>query len=494
MGPGVICFSRTCINVPGKRCLRDMRKAWCRGFHGSRIVPVRTFCKVFAPSNASASKVFSAQHFKPPTSNRGFAAGCSEPLRFFPPGAKADRGAVEKFVRLVKGALGTGVAVELDAIGSVSVRHAFRAVCCYGSTVQVRLFWEDRISVDDRKVGGSKGHAAEGGLRWDKQKLRLIAQKEDSEQKMHDLKGGFFIERSTDLAKFVEKLVTDLDRIGCFKAHCFQDAPGALGTLALGIATAPEHGTGQPLRCEVASMRREGEARMRVVVNVFDDLHGRGAGTDFRAFPPGRGAQPDEISRFERAVADRLGRGQPVAMECRGADAVWRAMSALARQQGSVAEFRVAWAGARAGGRVLRLRALRGEPWREFSATEFQRTRLLRVTSTTAPLPLARAAGSEVKNRGAVALHAFADDAAGVSSVLKALAMVPAVHGGLRIACVPSLGRAKLPPRPGRPSGGSSVEVLRLYVRLCTRSPAPRLTNPRATAVTIGAHLDADSA
>lgn len=456
---------------------------------------MRTLCKVFAPSSASASVLLSALHFKPPTSNRGFVAECSEPLRFFPPGAKADRGAVEKFVRLVKGALGTGVAVELDAIGNVSVRHAFRAVCCYGSTVQVRLRWEDRIVVD-RKVGGSKGsHVAEGGLRWDKQKLCLLAlRKEDSEQK-HDLTGGFFVERATNLAQLVERLVQDLDRIGRFKAHCFQDAPGALGTLALGIATAPELGTGQPFRCEVASMRREGEARMRVVVDVFDDLHGRGAGTDFRAFPPGRGAQPDEISRFKRAVDDRLGQGQPVAMECRGADAVWRAVSALARQQGSVAEFRVAWAGAGVGaGRVLRLRAVRGEPWHEFSATDFQRTRLLRVTSTTAPLPLARAAGSEVKSRGAVALHVFAEDAAAVSSVLKALAMVPGVHGGLRIASVPSLGRARLPTRPGRPAGGSSVQVLRLYVRLCTRSPAPRLTNPRATASTSSAHLDADRA
>lgn len=440
MRPGVTCLSRCGLRTPSKRRFRELQGAW-----------------------------------------RYSSASRSEPLRFFPPGSQANRGAVEKFVRLVVNALGTGVAVELNAIGHAAVRHAFRAVCSHGGAVQLRLVWEDRIGVEGREADGDEGAVADAGPCWDRQMLRFTAQRADSQQRPCDLTGGFFVERTTDVARLAARLVRDLEQIGCFKAHCFRDASSALGTLALGIGTAPELGTGQPFRCEVGSLRLEGETRTRVVAHVFDDLHGRGAGNDFRAFPPGRGAKADEISRFERAVDNRLGRGQPVSMECRGPDAVLLAVSALARLHGSVAEFRVAWAGAGVGvGRVLRLRAVRGEPWDQFSATDFRRTRLLRVAGTTAALPLARAAGSEVKSRGAVALHAFAQDTAAVSSALKALAAVPGVHGGLRLACVPSLGQARLPQRPGR-AEGSRVPVLRIFARPCFGSPSPRSTIARAS-------------
>lgn len=468
MWPGVICLTRGGVRSPSK--------CHFRGFHKECRRP----SAILIPScrGGGGQSTCWLRHPVLPVIRRCSSARRSEPLRFFPPGAQANRGAVEKFVRLVTNALGTGAAVELNAIGHTAVRHAFRAVCSYGDDVQLRLGWEDRIGVDGRDVDGDESANADAGPCWDRQMLRFTAQKEDSEQAPHNLTGGFFVERTTSVEHLADRLVRDLDRSGCFKAHCFRDASGALGALALGIATAPELGIGQPFHCKVGSLRLEGEARTRVVAQVFDNLHGRGAGTDFRAFPPGKNAKADEILRFERAVENRLGRGQPVAMECRGPDAVLFAVSALARLQGSVAEFRVAWAGAGAGvGRVLRLRTVRGELWDQFSATNFQRTRLLRVTSTTAALPLARAAGSEVKSRGAVALHAFADDTAAVNLALKALASVPRVHGGLRLACVPSFGQARLPERPGRP--GMNVPVLRFFVRPCTGSPLPRLTAAR---------------
>jgi len=181
------------------------------------------------------------------------------------------------------------------------------------------------------------------------------------------------------------------------------------------------------------------------------------------------------LQRFRDAVQYRLRFETAIMMECRGKDAVFHAMEALAQAMPRTAEFEVKWT--RGSGKLspaaasantpspscLHLRATQGVEWSEFNATDFSQTNLLRVTPSSEVKKLARAIGGEVRKLGAVAVHVFTDDRAPANTALKALASLPGEFPGLRVRCMPSLGKAKGP-------NGVDVRVLRLYVQR-TRDP-----------------------
>jgi len=262
---------------------------------------------------------------------------------------------------------------------------------------------------------------------------------------------------STPVDRLARRLSLSLARSRACSAHLRADGTLAAGVLLGALATVPSLGAGAPLACAVASVpsRKEEGLYEHLVVRAQELQGSVPLEADFRAFPLGAGAGGGggealglEQAKLDRSVSQRLARGQAVVMECRGKDSVLSALAAFGRVQGLTAEVEAQWVDAATltateASRAIRLRALPGRPWPEFNATDFSRTKLLKVSETTQVKPLAAAVAAEVRQRGAVSVHAFMADKAAVSTALKALALVPQEHGGQRLSFVPSFGKAK---------------------------------------------------
>lgn len=407
--------------------------------------------------------------------------------RFHPPGARAGRGQLEKFTRLVAHAIKAGTVVELDALGKFAARHSLQALsaCPAGTRFQVfRLEDRDKQTEKEDADKNEEGDDAEGRAAgrqvWG---VRLVAcagqscEGEEAEE-MRPAVPLLPVVAGTLVPVLAQRISLEVARAGFASAAVRADAVNGVGVLFDAILGAQGLGCWQPLRCTVRAGHGVGESRTRLLVAVHEETKAPKA---FRAFPPGRDeneADPEVMQRFHRAVCQRLAGGQAVLMDCRGPHAVCGALLALGRVQGCTAELEVHWADSETTAegdskaasiqrraRALRIRAFRGMPWREFNDRDFSRTARLRVVETTPVQSLARAIGAEVLKAGGVAVHAYSDSLGAVSVAMKALALAPHQHGGQRFVCIPSLGRAAKSEEGG--SGGvRSRALIRLFVRL----------------------------
>lgn len=405
-----------------------------------------------------------------------------------PPGANVDASKFGKFARLLRDALNDGALVELRPVGASAMWHSLRAFSEAkegpGGSATFEAEWEEPDSRSAIDGGGGRQDDARRTLRI--LARRGLGARDDSGA--IDLSNSSFVSNNTQALPLAQRISAELrsaDHRGVL-LQTYADAERAAGVILKALATARRLGDGRALRCSASSLQdpRNAQATARLVVRVHLAAAAAEEATtlDWVGWPPGDAADPAAIKRFARSVVDRLTAGQAVSMECRGPTALCHAVAALASLRGRTAEFEARWVdaalrpGAAAVGgrdaRVLRLRAVSGEPWSTFNATDFSRTRLLRADDARrAVVPdvraLARSLGAEARERGGVALHVSADDEAAVSRAIKALASVPVETGGDRIVCIASFGRRKSAKASGEGEAGSdrSDRVLRLFAR-----------------------------
>jgi len=397
----------------------------------------------------------------------------------YPPGAGADSSKVEKFTHLVHDLIRNGGEVELQFIGAPSMRHTLRAFRLGRHAVEFEPHWIRNAGDADvhTEADSDKRTATDHGLdevgQGMKAKLRIvgIVAREGVawEDFSRDIQAGHFVSNSTQISSLARKIAIELRGGKRVTLHTYDDAEQALAVILKALATAPDFGNGRRLRCTVGDVRLDGESSVRIIVHAQCDMdvEEQDRSPSFVAFPPGPNPKPDVLQRFTKAVRSRLQSGHEVKMECRGPHATSRAMIALAGVQQKTAEFNVRWVDSSLAdgvgeARALLVRVSCGQTWEEFNATDFSRTKVLFLTPSTVLKELARTIGSEAKTHGGVALHFNALDKRATHNALKALASVPVEHAGLRVVCVPSLGRAK----------DDKPRALRLYVRQA-RSGAP---------------------
>jgi len=419
------------------------------------------------------------------------------PVRFYPPGAGATTGRVEKFIRLVSKSLENGLEVELEAGGKFAALQSLRALAASPGGAEFQVSWAEVAPQRHGSEGDQQSEepavgptpSSSSGSR--PQRWHLLARRCGTAGNGSAAFAGCLVTASTPAERLARRLSLELARTGVAVAHLRADGPAGAGTLLAALATTPSLGTGDHLVCNVTALPADKEAGISEHLAVLaQETAASLRKGDFRAFPLGSGTGavdppgPAQV-RLARSVDQRLARGHAVVMECRGKDAVLSALAALGRVQGCTAEVEVHWvddgnSASSSGGdatsssipssstpsthsssrssssrsssssgqtaeamRTLRLRALPGRRWPEFNATDFSTTRLLKVAATTQARPLAAAVGSEVRRLGAASVHAFMDDKVAVSTALKALALVPQEHGGQRVFFVPSFGHVK---------------------------------------------------
>lgn len=448
------------------------------------LPPSRSCCwgpRAFASSSAgSTAAAEPAAGHAPPEQAEAEAASAQKSTarrQLHPPGKDAPASKAEKFARLVVGALESGEEVELTPVGAPAMWHSLRALCVGPSAAEIEVAWG--VSGRDKDPRRPVHVLARTGMAW--------------KDFNAEHSGGLFVSNSTQASQLAKKLAMELRGGKKVVVHTFEDAEVAVAVILKALAIAVDL-TGRRILCAAGSQKHEGETVARILLNVWLDEEEEEGGEAFVAYPPGTNASEGAVKRFEETVRQRMEQGTPVVMECRGREASTRAVKALAAVRRRVACFEVQWVDGYTGPppseeegttdgrsspaimRALQLRAVSGETWDEFNATDFGRTRLLKASSSSVK-NLSKAIGTEVRKLGAVALHAYADNHAAVFSAVKAVASVPTECDGLRVACVPSFGWAQ-------DGSGGRTRSLRFFIRAAAAnrqvpkgSQAPRAAN-----------------
>ncbi|CAJ1383373.1 unnamed protein product [Effrenium voratum] len=395
---------------------------------------------------------------------------CSVELR--PPGGYASDEKAHSFRMYIHRTVEKDQRVRMSPWGDAAIRNSLQALATAPKAVSFEV---ERIKSSEEEV--HLVFESAGSSPW----------QEYLENRIMNTK-RLAVTADTQAVKLARDLVSMLQAAAkdeqAVQAFAFWDDDAALVALAKGVAAVSSLYPFKRLTC-VAN-----------VVNPMDDPRGRlfvyatfgepveplpKSGQVFHAYPPGSKADPAVLKRFYASVEDRLHQGSHVHMLCLGTDAIMHSIRALCLVKGFTADLVVQWApgikGEGAGSasqskasqvpRAVRLKATRGQTWEEFNATDFSKTSLRKVKSTTEVGKLAYAAVAEVRQHEAVAIHCFSDDKAAVTVAMKALAAVPTVTGGKKLVCVPSFGRAGPDQRP----------VLRLYAKRY-RGQQPEQANP----------------
>eukprot|EP00930_Biecheleria_cincta_P056889 TRINITY_DN42905_c0_g1_i1.p1 TRINITY_DN42905_c0_g1~~TRINITY_DN42905_c0_g1_i1.p1 ORF type:complete len:473 (-),score=72.39 TRINITY_DN42905_c0_g1_i1:96-1514(-) len=380
-----------------------------------------------------------------------------------PPGSGSSEEKAQKFFVHLDRTLELGETVELSAWGNTAVRNVLRAFVAATKSVKFQVSW-------DSLGRGTESHRSlrfvvASGLPWEK----YLENRSKNTQ-------GLFVQGKTkhlQLARSVAKALEAAppEDAKAIRVHTFLDDENAVGNLVKGLASASAVYPYHELSCVANAVCPLEDPRERLFVYVTGTASGIQpsiTGASFQAMPPGIGAEPEHVRKFNEAVQDRLHRGDRVTMECRGPDAVLHCVRSLCLLQGHAASFRVSWAAISRvsnkteiskrdqGMNVLQVQAERGPTWDDFNATNFTKTDRLVVAPASHVQALAWAAVKEVRRDGAVSLHCYSDNTSSVNVLMKAIATVPPLTGGQKLICIPSFGRV----------GARKDPVLRVYVRL----------------------------
>ncbi|CAE8630667.1 unnamed protein product, partial [Polarella glacialis] len=141
-----------------------------------------------------------------------------------------------------------------------------------------------------------------------------------------------------------QKLEIELRKRKQVTVHAYADGEHAVGTILKALATVPTLlGHGDSLSCTAGGVQLPGESSPRVIVHASAPPSWSEPSSDFIAYPPGANPSESTLARFRDAVRWRLLQGETVAMQCRGSNALWHGVEALARVQGNTAEVEVRW-------------------------------------------------------------------------------------------------------------------------------------------------------
>jgi len=155
--------------------------------------------------------------------------------------------------------------------------------------------------------------------------------------------------------------------------------------------------------------------------------------------PPGAAAAATAAEGFARRVSQTLNQGSEVEIApVAGGASLWHCLRALvvgARAPDFEASFMEPGGlreGGGEGGQELRIVARSGGAWEDFS---WDTSCGFFVSNSTPALPLARKLAMELRKGQHATLHAYADAASAVATILRAVATVPRLEGGAPLTC-----------------------------------------------------------
>mmetsp|Transcript_57087 Transcript_57087/g.124906 ORF Transcript_57087/g.124906 Transcript_57087/m.124906 type:complete len:463 (-) Transcript_57087:426-1814(-) len=365
-------------------------------------------------------------------------------------GKKVTQEEVDDFTALVARHLLDGNKVKLALPSNALKSLALRALCGGASSADFRLRF------NTTSEGRTMELQANPGKPW----------KEISS----DLNDATFVANTTEASKLSQRLSVELQKKNHVILHTWADADTAQATILEAILYTGRH-KGFTLRCVAQSIRNEAEGTPRLLVHVHKETNPTNSHERaFIAYPPGRNATKDYVTKFRATVKSRLTQGQLIEMEARGQVATVHVVQTLATVRQITAKYRLQWVNAYTKGeskgspyRAIRFCAGAGPTWDEFNEMDFSQYTLLH---SSARIPdLAKAISHHVHKNGGVTFHVPEDDHEGIVNVVKAITTVQGLGGSLEV--ISSFGQGT--------RDGVEMRQTRFFVRKAQKlTPMPR--------------------